>query len=416
MKFEAERNRLKTELGSYYDILSRYDCYLAGGAIVSLMSGSPINDFDIYFSSKDEIKKFMLMEMSRNYILSRTDKAFTFRTNVGINIQCIYFNYFKTPEDIFKTFDFTVCMGAYRFKDEEFYFHDEFFHHNVQKKLVFNENTAYPIVSLMRVDKYKKKGYRITTSEMLRIIFTVMSKKIFTKKELKEQIGGMYGERYDEILDDIPEEGFDIFSIVDKLKEYQESPNAYKSISSPGEYIDFEEYVYDVLQEKMKYFKYNGKFYRYNEFEDKFTHKFTHITEIKDYYEEVNLEDVIQFPLKVYKYVCKDDGKLKSFYDMRYEYHVGTVQKEDSGRGLFAVFEEEIENCSFSNKPNESKCLLELLVLSPDDMNILSDNSWCDDTFSKLYVNRVVPDGEVKEMINKIKNEKDKDDDWEDLW
>src|SRR5690606_3144507 len=76
--------------------------------------------------------------------------------------QLMWFKYFNTAQDIFNSFDFTVCMGAFDFETEEFIFHPDFFKHNSQRYLKFNTGTDFPVMSLLRVDKYRQKGYDIS--------------------------------------------------------------------------------------------------------------------------------------------------------------------------------------------------------------------------------------------------------------
>ena len=101
------------------------------------------------------------------YVISKTNKAIMYSErvhNIDILVQCIYFKYFENPEKIFETFDFTICMAAFDFDTEEFVFHDDFFRNNMSKTLRFNPNTAYPIVSALRIEKYKNKCFKIKTS------------------------------------------------------------------------------------------------------------------------------------------------------------------------------------------------------------------------------------------------------------
>ena len=107
-------------------------------------------------------------------------------------VQFMTFKYFPEVQDIFDTFDFTVCMGAYDCKTQEFFLHPDFFKHNSQRYLKFNAGTAYPLMSMMRVDKYREKGYSISKAELLRVLFACMDLNINSWEEAKEHIGGMY--------------------------------------------------------------------------------------------------------------------------------------------------------------------------------------------------------------------------------
>ena len=127
-------------------MLKRYHVIVAGGCITSLFTNKEINDVDMYFKSKKDLSDFLYEEMQANWVIAHTDKAILFKYD-NKKIQAIYFKFYETAEQIFDTFDFTVCMGAYDFDKEEFVLHNDFLRHNASKILKFNSNTAFPIVS-----------------------------------------------------------------------------------------------------------------------------------------------------------------------------------------------------------------------------------------------------------------------------
>ena len=72
-----------------------------------------INDFDLYFKSSTELYEFMTNE--HPYLLLQAAKHLPFKIESN-EYQAIFFKYFDKAEDIFETFDFTCCMGAYDFQ------------------------------------------------------------------------------------------------------------------------------------------------------------------------------------------------------------------------------------------------------------------------------------------------------------
>lgn len=107
-------------------------------------------------------------------------------------------------------------MGAFDFSTEQFILHSDFLKDNCYRTLRFNSNTVYPIISLLRVQKYEEKGYNISKSEFLRILLTCVKLNITSYKELCEQIGGMYGINYDKIFND--DQDFSLESAIEKIK------------------------------------------------------------------------------------------------------------------------------------------------------------------------------------------------------
>ena len=137
LNLQFEKNKLHAYLGDLTETLKKHKVFIAGGTITSLFNNQEINDIDLYFRSEESVMKFISdIWEDQIWIASHTKKATQFTYPIGnksINIQAIHFKYFGTPEDIFDTFDFTVCMGAFDFEKEEFVLHNDFLKHNSQR-------------------------------------------------------------------------------------------------------------------------------------------------------------------------------------------------------------------------------------------------------------------------------------------
>lgn len=406
-----EKKKLKKYLGDkLYDVLKAYKVIVAGGTITSLFTNRDINDIDIYFKSKENLGDFLRSEMEGKWVIAHTDKAFLFKYN-KIEIQAIYFKYFDNPQEIFKTFDFTVCMGAYDFETEQFVLHKDFVKHNSQRILKFNQGTAYPIVSALRIDKYKKKGYTISKPEFIRVMLTILKSEINDYKTLKEQMGGMYGENYDKLLKPVEGEEFDLASIIEKMVDLSVD-DAYFNQSETIDIDDWDEFVYKALGEKMKYFEYddicyyvvNKEIRECDEFDEKL-HK------------KVDISDIITFPQTRYKYVRKNNDKYCSFYTCGYQYHIGKYSVAESKRyGVHAVTVSDLNSCSYCND-NRNNVLLEVRIDNFDDISSIENalDDTCD--YKKVFIVREVPKEEEAKLRNKNDSVKDVDDfldEWDD--
>ena len=85
----------------------------------------------------------------------------------------IYYDYYETAEDIFKHFDYTINMAAYNLNTGEFSCHECFMLHNSQRVLQFNTGTRFPIISALRVQKYKERGYNISRKEFMKLLLSI---------------------------------------------------------------------------------------------------------------------------------------------------------------------------------------------------------------------------------------------------
>lgn len=174
-------------------------CFVAGGAITSIYTNKPINDFDIYPKSEEALRNAIawLFDGSGYWCVDHSTRAMTFaKGDKGEhpNIQVMHFDTFETAEKIFEAFDFTVCMGAYDLDEERFVLHGNFLEHCSQRFLSFNRATRFPYASARRVKKYEDRGYTIGTIEFQKIMLACAAKPITSWDDLREQIGGVYGE------------------------------------------------------------------------------------------------------------------------------------------------------------------------------------------------------------------------------
>jgi len=189
-QFQNEQRYLLREMPHGFD-----GSYLAGGAITSVFSNSEIKDFDIYFKSQKDFFSALESAYSKGFwCVALTTRAITFQKD-NKSYQFMHFNWFPEAKDIFDSFDFTACMGALCMDTPvHFDLHPRFLVDVSRRELVFNHKTAFPLASGMRVWKYIDKGYTISKKEFLKVITACMFKKVNSWEELKEQIGGSYGE------------------------------------------------------------------------------------------------------------------------------------------------------------------------------------------------------------------------------
>jgi hypothetical protein len=168
---------------------------VAGGAVTSIFTGNLVNDIDIYCNSQQQFKDCVEEAFNKALVCySVTPKSVTFTGAISDHpIQIMHFKWFKNTEEIFDSFDFTVCMGAVNLETEEYTCHEFFEHHNKKKKLAYNPGTAYPLATGLRALKYLGKGYTIDEIEMLKILTACSMLKLDNWEKYKEQVGGYYG-------------------------------------------------------------------------------------------------------------------------------------------------------------------------------------------------------------------------------
>lgn len=392
-----EKNKLKSILGEdLYKSLKKHEMIVAGGAITSVFTGNELNDIDVYSRSNESSLNFAEDFLLGNYIVSHTSKA-TQVLNGELPVQLIHYRTFNNVEDIYSSFDFTVCSGAFDFKTEEFILHEDFLKHNSQRILRFNSNTDYPIISALRVQKYEDKGYKISKPEFIRIMLSCMNLSLKTYAELKDQLGSMYGISYENLFKDIDDdEELDLQEAMDRLKDIVLSEDYFKiqdkelpSSEAILEDIDKSEKV--IVSHKDNNYRVldNGKIYRYE----------GNVKDVK----EITLDEAIKFD-KIYKFVesTSDESTFRSFYHSDFSYKLNQeVVASNVGMKNGMLYFNTKENISLSHyKNNRNSVLIECSFNNEDLVDIETDDAI---TVKKVFVERAVPEEEWSNWANEAK-------------
>lgn len=213
MAYEAELRLIKEAMPISYD-----NAFVAGGAITSVFTGSKINDVDVYFKSRSAFEMGVYQSYEDGlWCVAASKRAVTFADRGGSIAQLMHFDYFPNAEAIFAAFDYTIVMGALDLDalpktkynpvsfayetvgdahpSSGFIFHDDFLKHNSQRFLRFNPGTRYPLASVARVLKYQDRGYTIGKGDLMKAALAVRGVRIESWDDLKDQIGGAYGEK-----------------------------------------------------------------------------------------------------------------------------------------------------------------------------------------------------------------------------
>ncbi|WP_029517951.1 hypothetical protein [Paenibacillus polymyxa] len=381
-----EKNKLYDILGSHLvKTLKEHEVFIAGGTVTSLFSGNPINDIDLYFRSEASLVELVerIYEDSSDWVHALTKKALLVKVD-DKEVQLIHFKYFENAEQIFDSFDFTICMGAFDFKTEEFILHNDFLKHNAQRQIRFNKDTAFPIVSLLRVQKYKDKGYYISKPEFLRIALRCMDLEIDSIEKLKEHLGGMYGINYDKLISLDEGEEFSISKVIDKIADLSLSEDYFKkpekiSFNNVDDIIDL------IEKETPKITRING-----------YTYKLSAKGALKKFSKE--LEEVEEFDgkqyiesRKFYKFVDKRDDRYFSHWDKKFEYKIAQMATPEN-KYLYFNERSEIDESNYAYQG----VLIEVIIpyedfSHKDDHKIFA---------KKCFVVREVPKEEYEAWID----------------
>ena len=153
--------------------------FIAGGFVRSCITSEPINDIDVFVSSKEIAQDYAARLCTTNrHRLIHTDNAITVR-GYAYPIQFIYRWVFDTVTECIASFDFTIACAAIWVQSEsdsrlkwKSICDDDFYPDLAAKRLAYrspvrNEDAGG---SLLRVLKFYQRGYRIPLPSLSAVI------------------------------------------------------------------------------------------------------------------------------------------------------------------------------------------------------------------------------------------------------
>jgi hypothetical protein len=169
MKLKLNQGKIFLSLPSIIKHLLTLDSriMLAGGAVRSLVDHKAVEDYDLFFQSKEALNECKTL-LSSNLFRGTVKKLFecpegkltTYRIG-SVKIQLISERFYKSVDALLDSFDFTICQFALTNEPEE-----EYILHttrkairHTRKKELHVHKLEYPAASLKRMQKYSKKGY-----------------------------------------------------------------------------------------------------------------------------------------------------------------------------------------------------------------------------------------------------------------
>jgi len=293
----TEKQILKLLSKDQIDLFERTNATLAGGALTSIISGQPVNDFDLYFNSKSDVELF-INETHENelWFIGHTSKAATYRSeshsvfnkttnqneplkaqgiNEPLKVQVIYGKYYQTHLDIFNDFDFTINMISYNFKTKRFNCDYKAIQHIASRKLVVNPATRFPIVSMVRIGKYEGRGYTISRREVYKLALVISRLNMQSYDDVRDQLGSMYGVNLKELFKDSGE--FSIDNAIDAVDKF-DFDNAENSFNTNVREFRFEFVFSDHLDLIKSLPLFKGVNYRDGKFFSDYRHSFEYRT------------------------------------------------------------------------------------------------------------------------------------------
>jgi len=205
--------------------------FICGGSIASLLLGEKVNDYDVYFRTKEaaftvasffvklfnqiekleqdlkvkykispnikgEIEEYPSCKVPSEGIRSAnltysgvpyviTGNAITLRGKIQIITR-----FQGEPDEIFKNFDFVHAMNCYENYNNKLHLQPEALESLLSKTLIYR-GSLYPLTSLLRTRKFIKRGWRISAGQIFKIIWQINSLDLRSVSLLESQLIGV---------------------------------------------------------------------------------------------------------------------------------------------------------------------------------------------------------------------------------
>lgn len=367
--YERQKAKLKELLakdtyidgkGGFLQELKKYKCWIAGGAILSIFTGEEVNDVDVFFRSKEDVFNVINARSGNWYF---TKWSATTKDIIRKPVQLVYKNTFSSVEEIFKTFDFSVCCAAYDCETEEFVFGDTFFEDVMSRTIHFNHHTDGAIMTLPRIVKYQERGYSFPKPELMKVGLTLANYNLQSWDDVSNVLSGTYGSSFSSLADDMKEKNIDFsfdeaINVVSKCEENNIDDEDNRCYIGA---FDSADTIRKHLGLPIKYFVHNNIPYDIN---------FRKLTSVPDGSTRVELENLVKLPLTLYKSIERNG---RSTYDSNFVYKEGeyAVANNNLARVDIVAHGAGLYFRKYVNEVNKSnKALVIAKVFNYDDIMI----------------------------------------------
>lgn len=147
--------------------------WLAGGALRSLLDGTELKDYDLFFKSKENLSEArgILIGLGAKLVFECPKHELVTYHYKNMKIQLVTLEFYPNLDICLNTFDINACRIGL---DHAHLYIEKAALKDIRTKSVSINLLLYPLATLKRVIKYKEKGYSI--NKALVNILTVVHK------------------------------------------------------------------------------------------------------------------------------------------------------------------------------------------------------------------------------------------------
>lgn len=217
----------------------RNNVIITGGALVSLLTGEPVHDYDVYFKTKEScmaVAQYYVNQWNKAHpdkrqasITDEDDKLRVFISSDGVvsenlfdetseelpepeettegkpkyrpvfissnaitlsdKIQIVV-RFYGEVEEIHKNFDFAHCTCSWTIWNNEIQLPTKALECIINKELYYI-GSKYPLCSIIRTRKYLERGYHINAGQYVKMAFQLNQLNLNNVEVLKDQLIGV---------------------------------------------------------------------------------------------------------------------------------------------------------------------------------------------------------------------------------
>lgn len=167
------------KLGRLDRYMTGHKGFIAGGVFKDLFTGNKFRDVDIFFKSEADFWEadtyYKNNPTSWSFVYENQNARCYMNTETKVKVELVRAEFGPVWETL-NRFDFTVVKFAY-FKDTDgenteykAMYHKYFFEDLVNKKLVIDNTSSFPINTLERTWKYKGYGFGLCRESKIKVV------------------------------------------------------------------------------------------------------------------------------------------------------------------------------------------------------------------------------------------------------